>query len=220
MEHKTPQDQRVKYTGRFATEADSKPPRAAAPVRPRAPRAQAQTGHRPSGFAPAEPPKRRPAPRPAAPKVPEKPKREKRIRNKRRQRPKYGWGWKLPLLIALIALVLLTIIFVLIFGGHGGTHHQLPKVERGSTSDFSAAETNDPQATNGMELSAATEAPASNGEAAFDETDNFNEADFLDDAAIFGGAEDFDAPGFFGDADSAEDAKILNVLLALEGANQ
>ena len=216
MEQKTPQGQRVKYTGRFATEADSKPPRAAAPVRPRAANAQSQSGHRPSGFAPAEPPKRRTAPRPAAAKAPERPKkREKNVRNKRAQGPKYGWGWKLPLLIALAAVILLTVILLLIFGGRG-THHQLPKVVRDTSAEFTAAETNAPEETDAPQLTEATAEPAMNEGAAFDGEDGFNEADFLNDADLFGGAEDFDAPSFF---DGSEDADILNELLALQEAN-
>ena len=212
MENKSPQNQRVKYTGRFATEADSKPPRAAAPVRPRPTGTQAQAGRRPSGFAPAEPAKRRPAPRPAPAKA--NVKREKPVRNKRTPGRKSGWGWKLPLLAALALVIVLTVILFAIFGGRNVTHHQLPKVERGSSSAFTPEETNAPEGTEVPQMSAATEAPAeadvsaSDGEAAIGEADFFNDLERLDESSFFDDAEDLDG------------TDLLNELLALEGANQ
>ena len=226
MENKNPQNERVKYTGRFATEADSRPRRSAASARPRAAAAQAQTGHRPSGFAPAEPAKKRPAPRPAPAKAqkPEAPKREKPVRNKRDQGKKPGFSWKLPLIVAG-ALILIAIILVLIFGGRDKTYHQLPKVERGSSSAFTPEDTNAPEGTSAPEVSNETDAPEIEM-SGINEGDLFDGASALEDASIFDDSFSFedlqglDGDSLFGDGSEIDGEELLNQLLALEGAGQ
>lgn len=236
MQDKTPQGQRVKYTGRFATEADTKPQRSMAPARPRAASAGATSAHRPSGFAPAEPVKRRaepakhhtePVKRPAAPKAPapkpaEKPKREKKTNNKRAA--KQGSNWRKLLLPGLLLLVLLIVAFVLIFGDRNKVHHQLPRVERSSDAVFAPDDTYAPEETAAPEVESAfqkefEEEPIDGVDAVFDDFSeeldgnefdalvSLNEADFTDDA------------DFFGEDDAASEDDILNELLG-NGAGQ
>lgn len=209
MENKSPQAQRVKYTGRFATEADSAPPRAAAPVRPRAAGTDAQSPQRPSGFAHTQTTKRRVLPqaaaaKPAEQKPAEKPKREKKIRNKRTAGQGSGRDWKLPLLIGLGLLILLAVILALTLGGRKGTYHQLPRVERSDESAFMPEETQAPEAT------AEPEIPAAEEPSAFDDADFGNEDNLPDISGAF------DAVGT---SDDGLPADVISAFEELEAAN-
>ena len=199
----------------------------AAPL-PRAP------ARRPSGFAPAEPAKRRtqPVKRPTAAPAPaskpaEKPKREKKTNNKRAPRQSSSRGWKKLLLAGLAVLAVLIVLFVLIFGGGNKVHHQLPRVERSSDAVFAPEDTYPPEEANAPEEEIAfgsafeenltddadgvdavfDDIPADFDGGEFDELESLDEADFADDA------------GFFGDGDAASEDDILRELLANE-ANQ
>lgn len=222
MENKKPQAQRVKYTGRFATEADSLPPRAAAPVQSRAAGAGAQSPSRPSGFAHVETTKRRVPPqaaaaKPAEKKPAEKPKREKekKIRNKRTAEQGSGRGRKLPLLIGLGLLLLLIVILALALGGSKGTHHQLPRVERIDESAPASEETQtaaeQPAIPDGADFGSEDGLPDISE--AFDALDTEDDGIPSDAIAAF---DDIEAADF---AD-ADDAVLMDAFAALQEADR
>jgi len=103
---------------------------------------QEDTVRRPSGFGTAgQTPKAKPVPEPkktAKPK-PEKPVKEKRTRKE--QEP----GKNRPVLRALLAIaaavVLVSILMVLIFGGEDTTYHQMPTIEWETEASFAPDQT-------------------------------------------------------------------------------
>lgn len=242
MENKTPQNRRTAYSGRFGSVTESAPRRTTAPARSRTAGMSTQSGRRPSGFAPAAPEKRRTAARPttakpasakpAAAKAPRREKRQEPIRNKRTQRRRDLPLWQKLLLIGIPLLLVFIIVIVLVFGGDDGTYHQLPKVERGSSSAFTPEETNAPEgagafgdveetADESFEIDEAAVFDAiadSEGFEGFldgaDGADTFDETDAASNADFFG---DFDG---FGDDADLDDAAILDQLIAFEEARE
>ena len=237
MENKSSENRRTAHANRFSDSTGGAARRTAASARARA--AGAQGGHRPSGFAPAAPQKRRPeakpAPKKAKAKIQRSEKREKPLRNKRTQPKRSFAPWQKALMIGIPALAVLLVIFVLIFGGGNGTYHQLPKVERGSSSAFTPDETNVPEEANMPEAFGAFGGAAAFDDSAFDESDF--DASAFDDAAFdasafdasgdlegfLGGAdnlgdlEDFDGEFDFGEGGDFDDA-LMQQFLASEGA--
>ena len=212
MENKTPQTKRTAYTSRFAGSTDGTARRTAAAARARA--AGAQGEHRPSGFAPVQ--KKRTAAKPASSKAaakskkPEKQEKQKPLHNKRTQSKPSFAPWLKALLIGIPALIVLFVIFVLIFGGGGGTYHQLPKVERIESESFSPAGTSVPAEANAFDTfdESAFEGSLFD-ESAFDASGDFEnflggEGDFSDLGEL-GDLEDFDGAFDFGDAGDLED---------------
>lgn len=178
MQDKTPRDQRVPYTGRFADPNSGARKSGFEPARPRA---ASDAPRRPSGFAAAEPAK----PRPAAPSKAdegakdekkagllkrlrkfreERPEKPGKIRNKRSQMPRLTWWEKL--LIGVIILALLIILLALIFGGDAKTRHQMPRIERGGDSAYEpeGGATLDPDATVDYSQYLATPTPEAGAE--------------------------------------------------------
>ena len=102
-------------------------------------------------------------------------------------------------------LVILIVILVLASGGRDTTYHQLPKVQRGSSSAFTPDETNVPD-------SVPSEAPAENWDAgAFmdsgdisDASGELDEAALADIADAFGQISDFDSADILGDPGAFE----------------
>ena len=236
MENKTPQNRRTTSASRFGSVTNNAPRRTAAPARTRVAGANAQSGRRPSGFAPAAPERRRTpakpaAAKPAAARTVKRPEHQEPIRNKRTQRRRELPLWQKLLLIGVPALLVFIVVIVLIFGGDDGTYHQLPRVERGTSSAFEPEETSAPEgagALDDLSAFAASEEPAAQDpdldEAAiFDALAGSGNLDgFLDGAGDFADAGDLPDEGFFGDTDGfgddADADDLLKQLIALEEA--
>lgn len=193
MENRTSQNKRTTYTSRFANPAGGSPQHTATAARSRA--AGAQTGARPSGFAPAAPRKSSTAAAKPEPKNARQKSTLDRSNNKRGAKRPAAPGWLKFVIIGAVLLVILIIVLALAFGGKDVTYHQLPRVERGSSSAFSPEETSAPDGA----PSSPAEAPQADVEAALDESDVWNADAFL------GGA---DVPEGFGSVDDAALADI------------
>ena len=138
MENKIPQNKPTTSAATSGAQA-----RTAASARSRTSGAGAQTAHRPSGFAPTASQKRQAPKKPEPAKAAAKPKREKPIHNKRTQSRHRLALWQKLLLIGIALLVVFIAVIVLIFGGRGGTYHQLPRIERKGPSEFMPEATNE-----------------------------------------------------------------------------
>ena len=203
MQNKTAQPRQTAYANRAAGQASTA-------TRPRTANAGAQSGRRPSGFAPTAPEKRRAASAKATKQAPKKPRREKPLRNKRTRAQRPMPLWTKLLMIGLPALILLIVILALIFGGGNTTYHQLPRVVRGSSSAF------EPDETGATSEAGTSEAPAS---AAFGAANDAGSLEGIGGESLNDGAGDPVSDGFFSDTGDAGDATLLNELIALEGAN-